>query len=297
MNQPRGASMIVHRTLTRRRGLVVATAGALVAVALAASPAVGQTAGTTPQFASGAVTSVHGDAVQVTNQNQNSESTVMLSPTTQVTKRVAATASAITVGSCVLATGTGSASKGITARSVSLTAATSSGCTAGAGGGAGRAGGFRFGNGQRPRNFGNGSGFRNRRGARAANFALASGPVVSVTGDKIVVKSRTFQRPAATNGKNTKKAKNAKTKPTTTTSNVTVTLPSAAVITETVAGTPADVAVGSCVTATGTTSAGSVAANRVMVSQPVNGSCTRGFGFGGGRGAGTAGGNSTSGSV
>jgi len=289
--------MTVHRTLTRRRGLVAATAGALVAVALAASAAVAQTAGTTPQFASGAVTSVHGDSVQVTNQNQNSESTVTLSPTTQVTKRVAATASAITVGSCVLATGTGSASKGITARSVSLTAATSTGCTAGAGGRTGRAGGFRFGNGQRPRNFGNGNGFRNRGGARAANLALASGPVVSVTGDKIVVKSTSFQRPATTSGKNTKQAESAKTKPTTTTSNVTVTLPSAAVITETVAGTPADVAVGSCVTATGTTSAGSVAANRVMVSQPVNGSCTLGFGFGGGRGAGAAGGNGTSGSV
>ena len=126
--------MAVYRTLTRGRGLVAATVGVLVAVALAASPAVAQTAGTSPPFASGAVTSVHGASVQVTNQRQNLESTVVLAPTTQVTKRVTATVSAITVGACVLATGTGSASKGITARSVSLSAATSSGCTAAAGG-------------------------------------------------------------------------------------------------------------------------------------------------------------------
>jgi hypothetical protein len=299
--------MAVYRTLTRGRGLVAATAGALVALALAASPAVAQTAGTAPQFASGAVTSVHGDSVQVTNQTQNSESTVVLSPTTQVTKRVTASASAITVGACVRVTGTGSATKGITARSVALSMATSSGCTAGPGaagfGGRGGGGGFRTGNGQRPRNFGNGNGFPNRGGARTANFALAAGPVVSVKGDKIVVKSTTFQRPTATSTTSGKKKSTSKgtttPKPTTKTSNVTVTLPSAVTISETVAGTTADVAVGSCLTATGTTSAGNVAANRAVVSQPVNGSCTAGFGFGfgGGAGPGAGGGNGSNGSV
>jgi hypothetical protein len=296
--------MAVYRTLTRGRGLVAATAGVLVAVALAASPAAAQTAGATPQFASGAVTSVHGDSVQVTNQTQNSESTVVLSPTTRVTKRVTASASAITVGACVRVTGTGSASKGITAQSVALSAATSSGCT-GPGGaaavGGGGGGGFRFGNGQRPRNFGNGNGFRNRGGARTANFALASGPVVSVKGDKIVVKSTTFQRPSTTSTTSGKKKSTSKrtttAAPTTKTSNVTVTLPSAVAISQTVAGTAADVAVGACLTATGTTSAGSVAANRVVVSQPVSGSCTAGFGFGGGRGPGAGGGNGSTGSV
>ena len=294
--------MAVYRTLTRGRGLVAATAGALVAVALAASPAIAQTAGTPPQFASGAVTSVHGDSVQVTNQAQNSESTVVLSPTTQVTKRETASASAITVGGCVRVTGTGSAAKGITARSVALSAATSSGCTAGPGGGGfGGGGGFRFGNGQRPRNLGNGNGFRNRGGARPANFALAAGPVVSVKGDKIVVKSTTFQRPATTSTTSGKKKSTSKgtttSKPTTKTSNVTVALPSGVAISETVSGTTADVAVGSCLTATGTTSAGSVAANRAVVSQPVNGSCTAGFGFGGGPRAGAGGGNGSNGSV
>jgi hypothetical protein len=110
--------------------------------------------------------------------------------------------------------------------------------------------------------------------------------VVSVKGDKIGVKSTTFQRPSTTSttsGKKKSTSKGTRTAtPTMKTSNVTVTLPSAVAITETVAGTTADVAVGSCLTATGTTSAGSVTANRVVVSQPVSGSCTGGFGFGGG---------------
>lgn len=289
--------MAVYRTLTRGRGLVAATAGVLVAVGLAASPAVAQTAGTSPQFASGSVTSVHGDSVQVTDQRQNLESTVVLAPTTQVTKRVTATVSAITVGACVLATGTGSTSKGITARSVSLSAATSSGCTAAAGSGAaGGAGRFRVGNGQRPRRFPNGA--RTGRGAFPANFALATGPVVSITGDKVVVKSTTFRRTTRGTTTTTSKGKRAKTtRPSMTTSNVTVTVPSTAVITQAVAGTTEDVAVGSCVTATGTTSAGSVDATRVVVSQPVSGACTAGFGFGGGRGAGAGGGNGTTGTL
>ena len=111
-------------------------------------------------------------------------------------------------------------------------------------------------------------------------------------GDKIVVKSTTFQRPSTTSttsGKKKSTSKGTRTAtPTMKTSNVTVTLPSAVAITETVAGTTADVAVGSCVTATGTTSAGA-STRRVVVSQPVSGSCTAGFGFGR-RGGGSTGG-------
>jgi hypothetical protein len=286
-------------SLPKRRTLLPIVLSALFALAVTASPAAAQTSSAPPQFATGAVTSVHGTSVQVTNQAQNSESTVVLAPTTQITKRETADASAITVGSCVRATGTGSASKGITAQSVAVSAAAASGCTAGAGGGAGGPGGFRFGNGRRPGNFsGNGNrprdGFGNGNGTRPANFALASGPVVSISGDKMVVKSTTFQRPTSTSTK----AKNAKAKstksgstakPKTTTTNVTVTLAGTTTITQTVTGSVSDVAVGACVAATGTTTAGSIDANRVTVSQPVNGSCSGGFGFGG-RGGGAAGG-------
>jgi hypothetical protein len=294
-------------SLPKRRMLIPVALGAVFALALAAtaSPTGAQTSSTPPQFASGAVTSIHGTSVQVSNQAQSSESTVVLSPTTQITKRETAAASAITVGTCVRVTGTGSTSKGITAQSVALSTASASGCNggpgggAGAGGAAGGPGGFRFGNGQRPRNFGGTGtrppgGFGSGSGTRPANFALASGPVVSISGDKMVVKSTTFQRPTATSTK----AKNAKAKstkpkstakPKTSTTNVTVSLTGTTTITQTVTGSASDVAVGSCVTATGTTAAGSVAADRVMVSQPVNGSCSIGFGFGG-RGGGAPGG-------
>jgi hypothetical protein len=281
-----------------RNALLSAAVGGLLAIALAAAPAGAQTSTTPPGFASGSVTSVHGTSVQVTNQTQNSESTVTLSPSTQVSKRETAAASAITVGACVRVLGTGSAAKGIAATSVSVSAADANGCTGGFGGaGGGRGDGQRpnFPNGQRP-NFPNGQrpNFGGRSGNRPANFAAANGPVVSVSGDKVVVKSTTFQRRSSSKKSSTKSKKaqsTTTTKPKTTTSNVTVTVGSSAAITQTVTGTTSDVAVGSCVTATGTTGAGGLDAASVVVSQPVNGTCSGGFGgFGGGPGGAAGGG-------
>jgi hypothetical protein len=195
----------------------------------------------------------------------------------------------------VRVTGTGSAAKGITAQSVAVSAASASGCTGAGPGGAAGGGGFRFGNGQRPPNAGNraGGGFGNRLGARPTNFALASGPVVSVSGDSMVVKSTTFPRPATSSTKKSstskKRAKPA-ARPKATTSKVTVRFASSTSVTQTVAGATSDVAVGACVTATGTTDGGNVDAARVVVSQPVNGSCSVGFGGFGRRGGGSTGG-------
>jgi hypothetical protein len=259
-----------------------------IAMALVATPAGAQTTSSPPQFASGIVTSVHGVDVQVDNQTQNSESTVVLSPSTTFQKRETAASSVIAAGDCVRAIGTGSAAKGITASTVSVSAATANGCTGGFGGAGGAGGRFgaggagRFGSGQRPpRSFPNGGGAGRNV---PANFAIASGPVVSISGDKMTVKSTTFTRP---------KKKNAK--PKRTTKNVTVSLAGTAVITQTVPATATDVAVGSCVTATGSTVAGGVGASTVTVSAPVNGACTGGFGFG--RGAGGGGPTGSGGSV
>ena len=289
----------------RRVRAVLVAAGSCAALVLAASAASAQTGTTGPSgraFANGSVTSVHGTAVQVNNTFQNSESTVTLQPSTEYTKRETAAASAITVGACVRVLGTGSAAKGITAQSVSLSVASASGCAgpgnggAGAAGGPGTRGGFRFGNGQRPRNFG-GNGTGNGSRTRPANFAMAFGPVTSVSGDTLVVKSTTFVRPAATKSKG--KAKGASTSkstssttPKTTTSNVTVTLTNTSQISQTVSASASDVTVGSCVTATGTSNGGGVDADRVAISDPVNGQCTGGFGrFGGGGGTGGNGGS------
>jgi hypothetical protein len=278
------------------RGTVVAVAvGGALALVLA-GPASAQTSNTTNrQFVNGSVTSVHGTSVQVSNQSQNSESTVTLAPTTQIAKNESATASAIVTGACVRVIGTGSASKGIMARTVVITQATSNGCGpgSGAGGAGGAGGGFRFGNRQRP-NSGSGSGNANgtRRapnGGNLANLAIANGPVVSVSGNDVVVKSTTFARPATASTKSKSKSKPSSSKTTTTrpkatTSDVKVSLTSSTTISQTVSGTAADVAVGSCVTATGTTAGAGITADRVNVSAPVNGACTGGFGgrFGGG---------------
>jgi len=288
--------MFHNQTRWVRRAVGAAAIGGALALALA-GPAGAQTSNqTNRQLVNGSVTSVHGTDVQVTDQTQNSESTVTLSPTTQIAKSESATASAITTGACVRIIGTGSASKGITARTVAISQPTSNGC-GGGGQRPGGAGGPRFGNGQRP-NFGNGAGSNGARrfpnGGNFANLAIANGPVQSVSGDTLVVKSTTFARPTSTSAKSKAKAKakSAKTstsQPKATTSNVTVTLASSTTITQTVAGTAADVAVGSCVTATGTTAGAGITADRVNVSSPVNGACTGGFGrggFGGGNGGG-----------
>ena len=74
-----------------------------------------------------------------------------------------------------------------------------------------------------------------------------------------------------------------------------VTLSSSTRVDQTVAATADVLTVGSCVNAAGTAdSVGTVSAKTVTVSQPVNGTCTGGFGFGGQAGFGPPGGGSGS---
>jgi len=289
--------MFESTTTWMRRAIGAAAVGGALALARGAGPAGAQTSSSGRQFVNGSVTSVHGTSVQVSNQTQNTESTVTLSPSTQISKRQSAAASAIAAGTCVRVIGTGSASKGITAQTVAVSAATSSGCGPDGAGGPGGQGRPRFGNGQRP-NFrgGTNGGWRFPNGGNFANFALANGPVVSISGDTMVVKSTTFARPTTTTTKpksksSSKSAKAKSSSPKSTTSNVKVTLTSSTTYTQTVAGTTADVAVGSCVTATGTTAGAGIDADRVNVSAPVNGACAGGFGGGrfGGNGNGSGG--------
>jgi hypothetical protein len=70
-------------------------------------------------------------------------------------------------------------------------------------------------------------------------------------------------------------------KPKTKTENVTVTVGDSTAISQTTPASQKNLAVGSCVSAFGTTdSVGTVTANRVSISQPQNGACSA-FGFGG----------------
>jgi hypothetical protein len=207
-----------------------------------------------------------------------------------------ADATAVKVGACIRVTGTGSASKGITAESVSLSPAASK-CTqtngAGIFGGGFGGGRFRNGNGggngntngQAPLGLGNNGGSGgtagnnggtngNNNGTRRADFGNVSGKVTKVSGDKVTVKGVVIQAPTKANAK-----------PKMSTKTVAVTLSDSTRYSQTTTATADALTVGTCVTAAGTAdSVGTVTANTVIVSQPVNGSCTGGFGGRGFRG-------------
>jgi hypothetical protein len=280
---------------TRRRGRRRATRAALLGAGVAAlvaavgiAPAGAQT--TTPPatpgqfpFAAGTLQSISGSTLQL--NGRNGTSTVVVTGSTTYTQTTAATVSDIATGDCVRAVGTGSTTAGITATTVSLSKPTSKGCTQPRAGtfrgprnGTGTAGGFgrRFGNGngnapdtnggQAPQGAPDG-------GSRPANFGAAFGTVKSISGNQMTVKAQIVTPPTGTNKK-----------PKTTTKNVTVTLGDSTTVTQTTSASQKDLAVGSCVSAVGTTdSVGTVTANRVAISQPQNGACSA-FGFGGGPG-------------
>jgi hypothetical protein len=296
--------MLSRGALTRRRLVRAATIPVIgaAALALAASPGAAQTQQPNLPFARGQLVSRSGSTLDI--QGFNGDSKVIVTGSTKYQQTQTADPSAVKVGACIRVTGTGSASKGITATSVALTPAQSN-CTRTAGAGA-FGGRFRNGNGgangnanrnggangntngQAPLGFGNnGSGTNgnsngttngngngtnpNRR--NFANFGMVTGKVTKVTGDNIVVKGAVLQAPAKANAK-----------PKMTTKSVKVTLSNSTRVDETVSATPDVLVAGTCVTAAGTAdSVGTVTANTVIVSQPVNGSCTGGFGFGGGR--------------
>lgn len=274
--------------LRLRRGVVMAVplAGALTfAVTTVAGAA-------TPGFASGSVAAVSGSSMEVQNPSSG-QTTVSWTSSTRFTQTLTATRSAVVTGSCVTVVGKptkkGSTTR-ITATSVSITPASSSGqCAAGASGRPGTAGGFgggfRFGGG------GAGGGFRFGQGSNgsrpnfsghfpALNFSFGSGQVTSVGGTTFTVKgiaAGSF-KPPARNSKN-KKQRFAKPKLTT----LTVTTTSSTTYSQTQTTSASSLAVGDCVTAVGSVgSTGAVSADTVRISTSTSGSCTGSFGGAGG---------------
>ena len=281
-----------------RRAAIVPAVGAL-AVVLFAAPGGAQTQPSLP-FASGQLVSRSGATLDI--KGFNGDTKVIVTSSTKYQQTQTADASAVKVGACIRVTGTGSATKGITATTVALSPAASKCNTAGFGGqfrnrngapNANRGNGSNGGNGQAPLGFGNNGGTGNANPNPNANpnggtgtgnapniptnFGSINGKVTKVSGDNIVVKGTVTQAPTK-----------ASTRPKTSTKSVTVTLSDSTRVDQTVAATADVVTVGSCVTAAGTAdSVGTVSANTVTVSQPVNGACTGGFGgFGGGAGFG-----------
>ncbi len=276
-----GSSSELGRSCRRIVGLmIVVLVGAVAGATPALAAAPSQTQGGFP-FASGTVASKSGSTLTLTNSNGQTKVIVNASTEYRETKTV--DAAAVTVGSCVRVSGTGSASKGIDASNVSVTDGSKK-CaqTGGFGlGGAPGDAGNRGGNGQGPSgappsgygppggyggggaNAGNGQGF-------PTNLGMINGKVKSVSGDTVRVRGSVL-----------KVSRKRNARPKSTTKTVTVTLSSATQFTQTVSATADAAAVGACVNAAGNTdSVGTVTADTVTVTQPVDGECSAFGGFG-----------------
>ena len=250
---------------------------------------------------SGQIADIEGSTLQV--QDSSSQTAVTYSSSTAITKTVSVSLAAVRVGECITASrvaaggvGSGAGSSSSTSStsadapvtSVSISQPTTGSCTAGfgpQGGGAGRTGqGGTHPTARptaRPSNRPSGAptgGFGGRAG-----FAIpTSGKVTAVSGSTITVDALDFQTQKTTSKK--------------------VTVNGSTTYSETQKGAASDLVVGQCVLARGKADdSGTVAATSLMVSAPVNGSCTVGFagpGFGSGlRGSNGSGSGSQSGTT
>jgi hypothetical protein len=213
-----------------------------------ASPAGQGNAGFRGPAASGTVAAISGKTMQVQNP-QVGQVAVTWTSSTKFTHQVATALATIKAGDCVTAvapSGTSFDATSFTATSLMV------GSDACAIGGGPRPSGFPSGQGP--------SGFPS--GARPSGFpsgklrggAVASGKVVSTSGDTLVIAARQF------GGSGTK--------------NKTVTVTSNTRITTEAATTASSVKVGKCVTAEGKAdSTGAVTATQVRITEPVNGQC------------------------
>lgn len=219
--------------------------------------------------ASGQVEAISGKTAQVQNRQLNQQVAVSWTDSTKFTQEVAATRAAVTVGSCVVVrtpVSTSSAAAeptarptAITAGSVRITQPVNGTCAGGGGrfGGAGQGapGGFPSGV---PSGFGTPGQFAGGQGrpGGARGFG-AFGKVTAVSAGGFTV--------ASTFGGQTR--------------TTTVTTTGSTTYSTTAAASSAAVKVGVCLQATGSAdSTGAVTATRVAVSQPVDGTCTGGFG-------------------
>ena len=263
-------------------GTSAATPAATVATSAAPSSSPAPSA-TQPAFPGvvGTAAAVSGSSLEVQNPTSG-QVTVTFTATTPISDTVTVTSKDVTVGSCVTVVGkpsaAGSATKSVTATSVTISAPVKGNCT-GAGGFGGFGGGFGgggFGGGQggatprpsfspRPRPTGSRGAFGN--GA----FGGANGKVTSVSATGFVVQSR-FRAGASAGSAGS-------------TTSVTVITNAASKYLKTVTAKPSALKVGQCITAVGTAnSIGAIAARTIRISQPGPSGCVSGFGGRGGFG-------------
>ena len=285
------------------RLLGTGTAALLAAGILGSSAFAGAaTTSNRPIGATGSVAALSASSMEVQNPSSG-QTTVSWTSTTTFSKSVTETVSSVSVGDCVTATGSASKKSKTTlsARSISLSVANSSG-TCGTTGGAGNfrvgdgfggppAGGFQFrgGSGGGPRTFPEG-GPRNLPGGGAAgsNFRkqladldIASGKVTAVNGSTLTISGISFSPGGfAAPGNSSNKTKKP-TKPKTETLKITTT--NSTPVNTSQSLTSSDLAVGDCVSAFGPAATnGSVTATTVRITSTGGASCTNRFGGGGG---------------
>ena len=293
---------------------IPAVATALVALPLALSLATITAAGAASSTsksgagsfpgASGSVAAITGSSMEVQSE-QSGQVTVNWSTSTTFSETVAVAASSVAAGDCVTVTGTvAKKTKKLTAKTVTISQPTAGSCSTGGFGGAGGAGGGggRFGGGTppsggtRPSGAAGGSGEAPAGGPggggagrpTTSNTGFASGTVKTVTSSTLTITgissaafSGTAPKKGAKSSASTKKAATPKT------TTVKIALASSTTYTEGQSAASSALAVGDCVTATGSDdSTGAVSATSVHITSTGGKTCTTGFGgFGGGAGA------------
>jgi hypothetical protein len=295
--------------IPRRRWAQILGTGAtaLLVAGSVASSAGAATTTNAPTGAFGSVAALSATSMEVQNPSSG-QTTVNWSSTTQFSKTVTETVSAITVGDCVTATGTASKKSKtiVAARNISVSMPNSSGAcvgtsTNGPGGSnigtraGGPAGAFQFRSGSGGGPPGEGGGFP--KGASPGNFrrqianlSIASGKVTAVSASTLTISGISVSPGSFPK---TSQSKSKKKPPTPKVQTLKVTTSSSTPVSATQTAASTDLAVGDCVNAFGPAATnGSVTASTVRITLPVGGSCTGGFfnrtNGGGGGGGGPA---------
>lgn len=214
--------------------------------------------------ASGKIAAADGSTIQV--QGSDSQTAVTYTDETAISQQVAGSLSDVKAGLCVtvtLAEGSESSDTVVTAGSVRVTEKSDGSCQGGFGGG-------------RPSGMPEGGmpsgvpeGGMPSGGPGAGGRFGTSGEVTAVSGDTVTVAATSFD-PQAEEGAEPE------------TTSVTVTTTGETTVTITATADATALTIGRCVTATGTSDdTGAVSAERIEVSDAVDGECSTGFGRGG----------------
>ena len=224
--------------------------------------------------ASGKIAAADGSTIQV--QGSDSQTAVTYTDKTAISQQVTGSLSDVQAGVCVVVTpadGSESSETAVTAGSIRVTEKTDGSCQGGFGGG--RPSGMPSGIPEGEMPSGAPEGGMPSGGPGGGGGFGTSGEVAAVSGDTITVAATRFD-PQAEEGAD----------PETTTVTVTTTGETTVTATETADATA--LSIGRCVTASGTADdTGAVSAERIEVSDAVDGECSTGFGRGGFPGGGS----------